>query len=171
MPLVPCRECANEVSESARFCPLCGAPHPARPEWKGTGVDWKSEATLWGVPLVHVACGRDAKGKLRVAKGIIAIGQFGIGLVTIAQFGVGLFFGFGQFVLGTAVVAQVAVGVVFGLGQVAVGYCAIGQVVVGVYALGQAGIAEYLWSTQRKDPEAVEFFGQMVESVRQLLGR
>jgi hypothetical protein len=42
-----------------------------------------------------------------VAKGIIAIGQFGCGVITIAQFGIGLF-AVGQFALGGFVLAQFA---------------------------------------------------------------
>ena len=28
MALMPCRECAAEISTSAATCPKCGAPHP-----------------------------------------------------------------------------------------------------------------------------------------------
>ncbi|KJU86460.1 hypothetical protein MBAV_001356, partial [Candidatus Magnetobacterium bavaricum] len=38
-------------------------------------------------------------------KGVIAIGQFGIGVVTIAQFGIGIVFAFGQFT--AAIMAEV----------------------------------------------------------------
>ena len=108
MALVACRECQHEVSDVARACPQCGAPFPGRRHWQGTGYDWKSRTTVCGYPLVHIAYGRDARGKLRVAKGVIAIGQFAIGLITIAQFGIGFLFGFGQFFLALTAIAQVA---------------------------------------------------------------
>lgn len=114
--LTPCRECGTPVSERARICPKCGAPRPALKEWKGTGFEWKSQKTLYGWPLVHIAVGRDAGGRLRVAKGVIAIGQFAVGLVTVAQFGVGLLFGFGQFIFGLTALAQFAVALVLGIG-------------------------------------------------------
>ncbi|KJU86583.1 hypothetical protein MBAV_001222, partial [Candidatus Magnetobacterium bavaricum] len=85
MPTVRCRDCAREVSAEAFACPHCGAPYPYRGSWNGTGVDWKSDIKVMGYPLVNVAYGRDKDGKRRVAKGVIAIGQFGIGVVTIAQ--------------------------------------------------------------------------------------
>ena len=85
MALASCRECQREVHRSARKCPYCRAPNPARADWQGTGRDWKSRATLCGYPLIHIAYGRNAQGKLRVAKGVIAIGQFAIGLIAIAQ--------------------------------------------------------------------------------------
>ena len=93
MALTTCRECGAEVSDQARTCLRCGAPQPAIPAWSGTGFEWKSSRTYGGYPLVHIAFGRDSRGKLRVAKGVIAIGQFALGLITVAQFGVGLLFG------------------------------------------------------------------------------
>ena len=168
MALSPCRECGADVSAQARVCPLCGAPFPARQDWNGTGFDWKSEATFYGYPLVHVAFGRDKSGKRRVAKGVIASGQYAVGLITVAQFGVGVLFGFGQFILGFTAVAQFAGGCLFGLGQIAVGYVAIGQFAVGYYALCQLGVAEYIWSTTQQDPQAVNFFRPFVEWIKQL---
>jgi hypothetical protein len=163
MSLTLCRECKKEVSPNAAMCPSCGAPKPADPEWNGWGFDWKSQATFYGWPLVHISVGKDKNGKLRVAKGWIAIGQFGIGAVTIAQFGIGVIFGLGQFMLGIVAVAQFAVALLFGLGQFATGYIAIGQIAVGYYALCQAGFATHLWSQKFKDPEAVRFFKQLAE--------
>ncbi|MDZ7261509.1 MAG: zinc ribbon domain-containing protein [candidate division KSB1 bacterium] len=165
MSITTCRECNKEVSTDARACPHCGARYPARKEWKGSGIDWRSKTSFYGYPVVHVAFGRDAQGKLRIAKGIIAIGQFAIGVITIAQFGIGVLFGFGQFIFGLTAVAQFAVTVVFGIGQIATGYIAIGQFALGYYALAQAGLAKYLWSVGRKDIEAMEFFRQLAEKI------
>jgi hypothetical protein len=98
------------------------------------GYEWKSEATLFGLPLVHVAFGWDLEtGRFRIARGIIAIGQVAVGLITIAQFGVGLFCGIGQFVFGGFVLAQFAVGVVIAIGQFAVGIYAAGQFAAGLH--------------------------------------
>ncbi len=168
MALTICRECGKEVSTEAPTCPHCGAPRPADPNWQGWGFEWKSEGAYWGYPLVHVAFGRDARGNWRIAKGVIAIGQFAIGVVTIAQFGVGLLFGFGQFIFGLTAVAQFAGAIFFGVGQLASGYVAIGQVVLGYYGLAQAGWAKFLWSTKRHDPTAVAFFQHLWEAVRHI---
>ncbi|MEO0225464.1 MAG: zinc ribbon domain-containing protein, partial [candidate division WOR-3 bacterium] len=115
--IVLCRDCQQEVSSQARTCPHCGASYPANQDWSGSGFEWKSNATIYGYPLIHIAFGRDKEGKVRVARGIIAIGQFGIGLITFAQFGIGILFGFGQFVVGFVCIAQFAGGILFGLGQ------------------------------------------------------
>ena len=167
MAIQTCRECGHQVSTKAITCPHCGAPGPASPK---RGFEWKSRAHILGIPLIHVAFGRDRRRRLRVAKGFIAIGQFAIGVITIAQFGVGILFGFGQFMLGLTAVGQVAVAIIFGAGQVATGLVAIGQIVLAVYGLAQFGWAVYLWSPQRVDMEAVALFHTLLLRIRQFLG-
>lgn len=168
MALAKCRECNQHVSTEALACPRCGAPHPVRREWKGSGYEWKSEMEVWGYPLIHVAFGRDENRRRRVAKGVIAIGQFGIGLITFAQVGVGILFGFGQVLFGLTAVAQVAITALFGVGQLATGYVAIGQLALGVYALAQLGFAEHLWTPEVRDPAAVEYFNRLWDQVRSI---
>jgi len=85
-----CRECRQKVSEQALSCPHCGAPYPAREKWDGWGFEYKSEATLFGLPLVHVSFKYRPNRMPVPAKGIISIGQFGMGLINISQFGFGL---------------------------------------------------------------------------------
>ncbi len=171
MNLVPCRECQKEISPQANTCPHCGAPLPAQKDWQGWGYEWRTKTQIYGYPLIHIAYGRDQNRKLRVAKGIIAIGQFGIGLITIAQFGVGILFGFGQFMVGLTAIAQFAIAGLFGFGQFATGFVAIGQFALGYYALAQIGFAKYLWSSVRKDPEAVEFFNNMLMTIKKFIGQ
>jgi hypothetical protein len=169
MALTVCRECGAEVSDQARACPRYGAPRPADAAWTGSGFEWKSQRTYFGYPLVHIALGRDHRGRLRVAKGIIAMGQFAVGLITVAQFGVGVLFGFGQFILGGTALAQIALAAVVGVGQFATGYVAVGQFVLAQYGLAQIGLAKFLWSTQRQDPQAVQFFRSLGDSLKPFL--
>jgi hypothetical protein len=166
MGLGTCGECESEVSVDAFSCPVCGAPRPADQKWNGWGYEWKSKAEIGGWPLVHVAVGLTKERKLRVAKGIIAIGLFGVGLVTIALVGVGLLFAMGMVVCGITAVGQIAVGALFGMGQITTGYVAIGQIAMGKYALGQVGVGEYVYSMARKDPEALEFFKRLWEWIK-----
>jgi hypothetical protein len=121
---------------------------------------------VYGYPLIHVAFGKDGRGKFKVAKGVIAIGQFGIGVITVAQIGVGLLFGFGQVMIGLTALAQVAIAGLMGVGQFASGYVAIGQIVLAQIGLAQFGLAEALWSPSRRDPEAVEFFKTLWDNIR-----
>jgi hypothetical protein len=86
----PCRECQREVSEQALACPQCGAPYPARASWDGWGYEYKSQVTIAGLPLVHISFKYRPNRTPVVARGIIAIGQFGCGVVCISQFGVGV---------------------------------------------------------------------------------
>jgi hypothetical protein len=117
--MTPCRECGQTVSENAWSCPHCGAPQPARAEWTGWGYEYKSPVVIAGLPLIHISFKYRANRVPVVAKGIIAIGQFGCGIVTIAQFGVGVF-----------TVAQAAVAG-FALAQAAIAYSLVAQ--IGLY--------------------------------------
>jgi DNA-directed RNA polymerase subunit RPC12/RpoP len=169
MSVFKCPECHEEISTEAERCPYCGASFPSKTKSKGFGFEWQSSKTFYGYPLVNIAFGRDAENRLRVAKGIVAIGQFGIGLITFAQFGIGILFGFGQFIIGFTAIAQIAVSAFFAIGQIATGYIAIGQVAFGFYALCQTGFAKYLWIPEKRDAEAVEIFYQLYGKIKDFL--
>ena len=102
-----CRECNHQVSEQAFHCPGCGAPYPARKSWDGWGVEYKTESSFLGWPLVHVSFKYRPNRMPVPAKGIIAIGQFAVGVITISQFGIGVFC-LGQFAIGAYVLSQFA---------------------------------------------------------------
>jgi hypothetical protein len=131
--------------------------------------EFKSHATIFGLPLIHYTYGRCPEtGKRIMAKGIIALGRFAcgfiaighisFGLVAIGQIAIGLIFGLGQLSTGLAAAGQVAIAAFLGLGQLATGYIAIGQLALGRYVLAQAGFGEFVWSVKRADPQAIEFF-------------
>ncbi len=63
MALLPCRECGTQVSNEALSCPHCGAPWPTTRDWKGSGFEWVSQTKIFGIPLVHVAFGRNQTGE------------------------------------------------------------------------------------------------------------
>lgn len=122
----PCRECKHEISEQALQCPHCGVPYPAKPKWDGWGFEYKSKATLWGWPLVHIAFKYRPNRAPVVAKGILAIGQFACGVVTISQFGIGFisvsqftaaWFALAQFAVGYSIIAQIGLYFHHGRGQ------------------------------------------------------
>ena len=123
----PCRECKRDISEQAISCPNCGAPYPAKEKWDGWGFEYKSQATLFGLPLVHVSFKYRPNRAPVVAKGIIAIGQFACGIVTISQFGIGVFsvsqftvagFALAQFAAAYSLVAQFGLYLHEGRGQI-----------------------------------------------------
>lgn len=122
----PCRECRHEISEQAFACPRCGAPYPARNSWDGWGYEYKSKLAVGGLPLLHISFKFRPNRTPVVARGIVAIGQFGCGVVCIAQFGVGVFsiaqftvagFALAQFAAAYSLIAQMGVYIAEGHGQ------------------------------------------------------
>jgi hypothetical protein len=125
----PCRECHRETSEQAFACPQCGAPYPARDSWLGWGYEYKSKLAVAGLPLLHISFKFRPDRKPVVARGIIAIGQFGCGIVCIAQFGLGVFsigqftvagFALAQFAFAYSLIAQIGVYLDEGHGQLVI---------------------------------------------------
>ena len=103
--------------------------------------EYRSKRTLFGLPLVHINSGPG----LRVAKGIIAVGNISIGVFSVGGLALGLF-SFGGLALGLLLVLAgvgvgavawggVAVGVLSG-GGFALGWFAIGGIARGVYSAG-----------------------------------
>ena len=122
-----CRECEHTVSEHAFACPGCGAPYPAKPKWDGWGYEYKSQATVLGLPLLHISFKYRPNKMPVVAKGFISIGQFGAGIINISQFGIGVFsisqftvavYALAQFALAHSCIAQFGIYIDQGYGQV-----------------------------------------------------
>ena len=88
--------------------------------------EYKSRRTLFGLPLVHINMGFG----LRVARGIIAIGNISIGVLSVGGLALGLA-SFGGLALGLLLVLAGA-----GIGVVALGGLAVGVLAVGGFALG-----------------------------------
>jgi hypothetical protein len=106
--MATCRECRHRVSRDALACPGCGAPYPARDKWDGFGIEYKSSATLLGLPLVHISFKYRPNRMPVAARGIIAVGQFACGGLTISQFGIGIV-SISQFTLAGLALAQFAI--------------------------------------------------------------
>jgi len=138
----------SDSGQEAVRCPGKHSPY---------GFEWKTRTSVFGIPLICISYGRDQFGKLRIARGLLAIGQFAVGGIVIAQFGVGILT-IAQFAVGLLAFGQIVMGLLLGLGQIAGGAFAIGQLVCGLYGLGLAGWAKYLWSPGRTDMEAVSMF-------------
>ena len=122
----PCRECQQTVSEQALACPKCGAPYPARAEFTGWGFEYKSEATMLGLPVLHISFKYGPNRVPVPARGIIAIGQFAFGVFTISQLGIGLFsasqftvagYALAQFAFAYSLIAQMGIYVHEGRGM------------------------------------------------------
>ena len=92
--------------------------------------EYKSERTLWGLPLVHIHLKNNS---LVRAKGIIAVGNVAVGLVSAGIFSVGVL-SFGVLALGVLALG-IAAGVV-AAGGFAFGWLGLGGIVYAVYGAG-----------------------------------
>jgi hypothetical protein len=104
------------------------------------GFEYRSHSELFSLPLLHIAFGYNPHtGLPRVARGVIAIGNFAFGVVAIGGIAAGGF---------------VLSGIGFGfltLAGIAVGWVAIGGIAVGAaFALG--GLALSLWRAKEGIP-------------------
>lgn len=97
-------------------------------------MEYRSSATLFGLPLVHVATSTFVDGRLRrgVATGWIALGDIAIGVL----------FACGGLAVGGVSVGGAAVGLL-PIGGLALGALALGGVAIGIIALGGAAVAWY----------------------------
>ena len=108
-------------------CPQCGAPYPAREKWDGWGFEYKSQATLFGWPWIHISFKYRPTRRPVPARGVIAIGQFACGIFTLSQFGVGVIsisqltiagYALAQFALAYSLIAQIGIYIHEGHGQI-----------------------------------------------------
>jgi len=102
--------------------------------------EYRSAKTIFGLPLVHIRSSRDPEGKkLRVACGIIAIGDIAIGGVAIGGFSFGGI-AIGAFSVGLVGFGGVILGLLTALGGVAFGGFAVGGIAIGGFAVGSLAI-------------------------------
>ncbi len=137
MTLIRCPDCGRHISDRAISCPNCGRPRAA-----GTaravpvaGFEYRSRATLFGWPLVHVIYGASDNAPLKPARGILACGNVAIGLVAFGGIAVGGI-ALGGVTFGPVALGGVAIGLLFGAGGIATGYLALGGVALGASAFG-----------------------------------
>jgi len=106
---------------------------------------YESQHRIFGLPLLSINLGPDTPcGKMRHAKGIIAIGSKATGVIAVGVFIARGFFtigflGFGFFTISIAGIGLFSV-CAFGLGIVAVAVVAIGYLAVGILAVGFSSV-------------------------------
>ena len=128
------------------------------------GYEYKSKTKLFGLPLIHVAHGMDpATGKVRVARGFVAVGARAQGVFAFGGSAIGFFafggaaigvFAVGGFGLGLCTLSGLSVALLFASGGLAMGGIAFGGLAVGYYALGGLG-----FGVHANDAEAFRVLG------------
>jgi tRNA A-37 threonylcarbamoyl transferase component Bud32 len=146
-----------------------GPPYAGYPGYRiRPGCDYRSKATMFGLPLLHVASGPDPKtGRERVAQGIIAIGGRAQGVVAIGGLAMGgIAFGgmaigllsFGGCALGLVSFGGAAIALLAAVGGGAVAPIAMGGGALGYLAYGGGAIGVHVCDAATRDPVAVQFF-------------
>ena len=95
----------------------------------GVLYEYVSPVKVFGLPLVHIRWGYVP----RLAKGIIAIGNFAVGVVAIGGGSVGLIS-----------LGGLSLGLLLALGGLSLGLLALGGVAVGGFALGGCAVGQWL---------------------------
>ncbi|MFH1572824.1 MAG: hypothetical protein ABIG68_02510 [Acidobacteriota bacterium] len=144
-------------------------------------AEYHSHTQIFGMPFLHFTRGKCPETGARVvARGFVAVGRLAVGIIAVGQasadivaFGqasLGLLVSLAQAGAGLFAVGQLALGGMFGAGQLATGATAIGQLALGQYVLAQFGVGEHLWTTERADPAAVEYFHGLWNWLQSLFG-
>jgi hypothetical protein len=125
--------------------PAAGAAKEARApagEAEEQGYEYRSRRKLFGLPLVHIASSRDPSGqRMRLASGIIAIGDMAIGVLAFGGISLGVI-SFGGISVGLLGFGGVTLGLLTAFGGFAVGAFTVGGFSAGlVAAVGALDIA------------------------------
>lgn len=125
------------------FNPYQEAPY--EPRSSRYHYEYKSETTIFGMPLVHVNIGAGAcRAKAIFAFGNIATGIVSFGLLSLGFLSFGLLslslLAFGMFSVGGVACGGISLGIL-ALGGIAVGYVSMGGIAIGVYAMGGMAFA------------------------------
>ncbi len=160
MALTPCRECGREVSSEAFSCPQCGAPRPSCRSGPAR-FEWKSRRRIFGILWFTWLSAARRTGKLRVARGLVAVGQFGVGLVTVAHSG-SRYFRVRPIHAGIECASPVCCRTACGSRSAGLWCFRSGPVRRGDIRHGASGLGEVLLGPSRVDMEAVAMFSPFI---------
>ena len=168
----PGRRCQQAAELRTELEAVAGVASRLSPEVsRKLSYEYRSKATLFGWPLLHVAMGVDpGSGRKRSAKGIIALGSRPRGVIAFGDVAVGVIacgiFGYGVVsisvvAVGVVALGSVAVGLALAMGGMAIAPIAIGGAVFGYYANGAIAWGKHAISPAVYDPLAEKFFSPL----------
>ncbi len=145
--------------------------HPDKAVFMKRVYEFKSRASLFGIPLVHIKFNR--YGKPTVAKGILAIGTVSVGFISIGTIPLGVIC-LGGLPVGIIALGGISIGLLLAIGGIAVGAAAIGGVAIGniavggyakgIVAIGDRTFGDYVLTTNHLGPETSEKVSALVRS-------
>jgi ribosomal protein L32 len=153
-----CPSCKSRIQDHHMICPKCGEIVATPPEEFTPGDnEYRSKIQFFGIPLVHIVRGPDpGTGRLRWAKGVIAIGHLAIGglaIGNIAYGGIALgsisfgLFSVGALAIGIFAVGGMGLGVLFAAGGLAASIqVAVGGLALAPHALGGNRVDQEVFS-------------------------
>lgn len=103
--------------------------------------EYRSKATLFGIPWIHVKTRRWYGNRPGVARGIIALGDVSIGCISLGGLALGGIC-LGGVSVGLCSFGGVAIAALLAAGGVAVGTAAMGGVSIGLIALGGVALGQ-----------------------------
>lgn len=155
-----CRQCVSR-EEPKLVCASCAAGRAV------VGFEYRSEAAIGSLPLVHVCIAQDAvTGRPRVARGVVAIGNIAVGGIAFGGIALGLVACGGLSIGALVALGGGALGLGLSVGGFAFGSFAIGGAAIGLkFAMGGLAIAPAAISGDRCDPAAAELVRQWLRTL------
>jgi hypothetical protein len=184
-----CSNCGyvlSNLTESSK-CPECGKPLvevlARRNMMFQAGKRYRSKATIFGLPVIHIAIGPkdgEMRGKAKgfiaigdiatgwlaiggISRGVVAVGGVAVGLFSMGGLSLGLLMAMGGLGLGGMSMGGLSLGGI-STGGGAIGYVAQGGGAVGYYARGGSAIGAHtikMTPGATNSPEAQSVFDSL----------